>query len=87
MGAAPSQFIIRGSACRKSPKGTTASENFTVTWRTCATSPCGLTLVMLAATAGAAATKAMAEAMAKAGTKPSAVVPQQRRRVLNMIPS
>jgi hypothetical protein len=49
---APSQATPSGSGSRRSPNGTTASENFTVTWRTCATSPCGLTDVMVAARAG-----------------------------------
>ncbi len=38
-GAPPSQLNTIGSGWRRSPSGTTASENFTFSWRTCATSP------------------------------------------------
>ena len=59
-GTAPWQLSVNGSGSRRSPNGTTASENLTVIWRTCATSPCGLTLVMVAAGAAAFANRLIA---------------------------
>ena len=46
----------------RSPSGTTLSENLTVTWRICATSPCGVTLSTDTAEAVDAATRIAAPA-------------------------